>query len=100
MPVYRRGIPRSRCDAKKQTADQKKNKETGGGQGTTDLTAQDERLAAIIGHSSLSGICPRNEGESDDFNCIGFCSNTVYPRVSFCGLKHFTHPSIGIVVSR
>lgn len=55
-----------KVDAKKRITEQKKKKETGGGQGPPDLTPQDERLAAIIGETSISGICPRTEGESDD----------------------------------
>lgn len=33
----------------------------GGGQRPPDLSAFDERMAAIIGHSSLSGIIERTE---------------------------------------
>lgn len=38
-----------KVDAKRRISDQKKKKETGGGQGPPDLAPQDEQLAAIIG---------------------------------------------------
>ncbi len=55
-----------KVDAIKRITDQKKKKKTGGGQGPPDLSAQDERLSAIIGQTSIRGIFPRNEVESDD----------------------------------
>lgn len=44
----------------------KEEKRTGGGQGKADLSAKDERTAAITGETAqLCGIPPRNEGDSD-----------------------------------
>ena len=42
------------------------------------------------------------EGLTIDFNCIGSALTKFTPetREVFCGLKHFSHPSIDIVVSR
>ncbi|KAF4114090.1 hypothetical protein G5714_004313 [Onychostoma macrolepis] len=50
---------------KRRISVQQRKKDTGGGQGPPDLSAFDERMAEIIGQSSLSGIIERNEGESD-----------------------------------
>ncbi len=52
-------------EAKRRISVQQRKKDTGGGQGPPDLSAFDERMAAIIGQSSLSGIIERSEGESD-----------------------------------
>ncbi len=52
-------------EAKRRISVQQRKKDTGGGQGSPDLSAFDERMAAIIGQSSLSGIIERSEGESD-----------------------------------
>lgn len=54
-----------KVDAKKRITDQKRKKETGGGQGPPDLSAHDERMAAIIGGTALSGILSGVEGDSD-----------------------------------
>ncbi len=43
-------------EAKRRISVQQRKKDTGGGQGPPDLSAFDERMAAIIGQSSLSGI--------------------------------------------
>ncbi len=52
-------------EAKRRISVQQRKKDTGGRQGSPALSTFDERMAAIIGQASLSGIIERSEGESD-----------------------------------
>ncbi|CAM4681829.1 unnamed protein product [Leuciscus chuanchicus] len=55
-----------KVDAKKRLALHRQSvSATGGGKGTPELTPLDERLAAIIGESLLSGVVTEAEGDTD-----------------------------------
>ncbi len=49
-------------EAKRRISVQQRKEDRGGGQGPPFLSAFNERMAAIMGQSSLSGIIERNEG--------------------------------------
>ncbi|XP_059386113.1 nuclear apoptosis-inducing factor 1-like [Carassius carassius] len=62
--------PRTVAEIKKKWSDikveaKKRLSATGGGKGTPELTPLDERLAAIIGESLLSGVVTEAEGDTD-----------------------------------